>query len=252
MRTILLTRSHEENERMAPTFRNAGFQTMSLPGIEIAEPEDWTATDAAISGLETYDGVFFTSKNAVHAFLRRLDAIRHDGREVLGRSTIAAVGEKTSEVLESEGLVVAVTPEVGSADQLIASLSDLGLTGKRLLFPKSSIARDLIPAALREGGADVEEIIVYRNLAPAQESLDSIREGLLDGRVDAVTFFSPSAVRNVVQMLGSQCLGSVFVCVIGPTTAAAVRGAGLEPHLQAAEPTTESLVHSLTEHFSHS
>jgi uroporphyrinogen-III synthase/uroporphyrinogen III methyltransferase/synthase len=62
-------------------------------------------------------------------------------------------------------------------------------------------------------------------------ALAPLRAWLSAGEVDAVTFASPSAVHAVLSALGDgvPLLGRVLLAAIGPTTADALRGAGLAP-----------------------
>jgi len=243
--TVLLTRSAEENLSAAPLFESVGLTTLSLPGIVIAEPDDWSDTDAAIGSLGSYDGVFFTSRNAVRAFLTRLHECRSDGTSLLQDLLIAAVGQKTEEELEAEHVRVDIVPEIGGAENLLASLDALDVAGKHFLFPKSSIARDILPAELRQRGAEIDEVIVYKTIPPDGGSLDTIRNSLVEGSIRCIAFFSPSGVRNITQMLGSRCMEDTFLAAIGPTTAAALQAGGLSVDLISPAPKTEEFARAI-------
>ncbi len=243
--TVLLTRSAEENERLASIFGEKGLSTVSVPGIVIADPAGWVAVDAAIADLAGFDGVLFTSKNAVGKLLGRMGSAHPGAREVLDTRLIAAVGEKTEEALLEAGVRVDIVPEVGSAENLLASLDDIDLAGKRFLFPKSSIARDVLPTELRNRGAHVEEVVVYRTVPPEAAALESVRNSLVDGTIGCVAFFSPSAVRNIVQLLGVRCLESPVIAVIGPTTAAAAGTMGIRVDLTSSAATAEALADAI-------
>lgn len=247
--TVLLTRSAEDNTLIAPVFHAAGLATVLLPAIVIAEPEDWTPVDDAIADLASFDGVFFTSRNAVRMFLRRLDEKLPDGRSAIRSLMVAAVGAKTEEALEDEDVRVDVVPEIGAAENLLASLDEMDLTGKRYLFPKSSIARDVLPTELRDRGAQVDEIVVYRTVPPDAGNLDAIRNGLVEGSIQCAAFFSPSAVRNVVQLLGSLCMQETVIAAIGMTTAGAARAMGLTVGIVAEAPDSDGLAAAIAAFF---
>jgi uroporphyrinogen-III synthase len=123
------------------------------------------------------------------------------------------------------------------------------MDGKTFLFPKSSIARDILPTELRHRGARVEEIVVYRTVPPEGGALDIVRTGLTDGSIQAVAFFSPSAVRNILQMLGSRCLTNTVLAAIGPTTASAVESIGLETHITSPTADAARFAEAIAEYF---
>lgn len=249
-KTILVTRPTSADDEFTALLREAGAHVVHVPMVEIVEPESWEACDRALSHLEEYDGILFTSKNAVLKFLARVKTVVPDGERILNARAIFAVGEKTEEALEEAGIRVTAAPEIFSAQDLAETLSREQIAGRRFLFPKSDIARDVLPNALRTLGASVDEVVVYRTVAPHQADLDTVRNALAEGTVDAVTFFSPSSVRNFVQLLGHRCLQHVPVAVLGPTTEAAARNLGVTVSLRAFAATGAALVERLVEFFS--
>jgi uroporphyrinogen III methyltransferase / synthase len=100
--------------------------------------------------------------------------------------------------------------------------------GARVLYPRSAMGRDTLPNELRAAGCDVLVIDVYRTLSEPnvdRRVLDRVRRG----EVDVITFASPSSVRHLVALLGSNCVGLNRIPVVcaGPVTAQAAREAGL-------------------------
>ena len=71
----------------------------------------------------------------------------------------------------------------------------------------------------------------------------------IENKIDIATFFSPSSVRNFLEILGVETVQHALIAVIGPTTAEAVKEAGLEVNIVAKQQTAESLVHGIVEHF---
>jgi uroporphyrinogen III methyltransferase/synthase len=248
-RTVLITRTPDAAEPLVRLLQAEGAKTLLLPAIEITDPVSWEACDRAIVNLRMYDGIFFTSKNGVERFLRRIEAINPSAFEVLKRRPIYAVGEKTEEALETAGVSVTATPDVASAEDLAELFLREEVAGRRFLFPKSEIARDVLPNALRSMDAVVDEIVVYRTLPPRQLELDRIRIALAEQSIDVVTFYSPSAVRNFVQMMGSKCLDTTTIAVIGPATQSTARSLGLNVRIISKHATSESLVAAIKEYF---
>ena len=74
------------------------------------------------------------------------------------------------------------------------------MRGRRFLVPRSDLARDVLPDGLRAAGAEVDAVVAYRN-APAEVDRDWLRGELVAGRLDALTFASPSAARRFCEAL---------------------------------------------------
>lgn len=246
-KTVLITRAAEADDTLGRLLQERGATILRFPTILIVDPDSWDECDRAIINLRGYDGIFFTSRNAVTKFLGRLDAMNPAAKSILVNRPVYAVGEKTGIALEEAGIPVALTPEISSGQELAAMFSGGSAAGKKFLFPRSSIARDILPNALRSLDAVVDEVVVYQTISPSQQNLETIRRALMQGEVDIVTFFSPSAVRNYLQMMGSKSLERTLVAVIGPTTAAAAAELGLEVSVVAQHATAESLVKTLEE-----
>jgi uroporphyrinogen III methyltransferase/synthase len=99
----------------------------------------------------------------------------------------------------------------------------------------------------------VTEAPAYRT-RPAMEEAVSLRETLLGGTVDAVTFTSSSTVRNFAALLGPGALDSlmmsrVAVACIGPVTAATAAALGLATQIMPAEYTIPALARAITAYF---
>ena len=83
---------------------------------------------------------------------------------------------------------------------------------------------------LLAAGADVTAVEAYRTVPASAEAIRPLGAWISAGEVDAVAFASPSAVAAVVAGLGEEAplLKRVVLAAIGPTTADALRAAGLE------------------------
>jgi uroporphyrinogen-III synthase len=105
-------------------------------------------------------------------------------------------------------------------------------------------------ATLEAAGAVVDPVTVYHTVPAA---IDSAHRAALATGVDAITFTSPSTVRNFVAALGPEAVGILrrtVVASIGPVTSEAVTDLGLPAPLEAPEATTTGLVAALEAHFS--
>jgi uroporphyrinogen III methyltransferase/synthase len=139
---------------------------------------------------------------------------------------------------------------------VLDSLRTLGpLRGRRVLLPRSDLARDVLADELRQAGAEVVDVVAYRTtLAQPDGAGDhDIYRMLLEGQIDAVTFTSASTVRNFAQIHGQEqaadLLRGTVVAAIGPVTAEAAEHLGIRTTVMPQRYTIPDLVDSLVEHF---
>lgn len=248
-RTVVLTRTPDHNAETRHIFEAHGASVLCFPTIMIQDPPSWGEVDNALWKLADYTDVCFTSQYAVKKLVERARLVRPKALETLSTRTLFAVGEKTRATLESLGFHGARIPLHASGAELVAAVRTQSLEGKKFLYPKGSIARDDVPAQLRTLGVPVDEIVVYATTIPQHTDVETVLQKFTQKEIDIVTFFSPSAVYNCVEMIGTEPLASVVVGVIGNTTAEAVKKVGLEPTIIASHATAEGLCQALETHF---
>jgi uroporphyrinogen III methyltransferase/synthase len=253
-RRIVVTRSREQAGEFVEMLEERGAEAIHAPAIRIAPPEDVELLDAACEAVATFDWLVLTSVNAVDYFMRRLLAVS-DIRELKG-VRICTVGASTAERVKRYGIRVDLVPEEYHAEALVEALRRIDtLAGRRVLVPKGDIARDLLVDELRASGARVTEVVAYRTVLASTErdSDQDVYRMLLDRQIDAVTFTSPSSVRNFVKLLGEDqavdLLRTTVVACIGPVTAEAAQQLGIDTNVMPERFTIADLVDSLVEHF---
>ena len=253
-RRIIVTRSREQADELIDMLEERGAEAIPAPTIRVAPPDDMAALDRACVEASTFDWLVFTSTNAVDSFMERLLATR-DVRELKG-VRICTVGESTASRLARYGIRVDLTPAEFRAEALIDELKiDGELEGKRFLFPRGDLARDVVTEELRSAGADVVEVVAYRTtLGDAERDGDyDVYRMLLDRQIDAVTFTSASTVRNFAQILGPEqaadLLRTTVVASIGPVTAEAAQQLDIATTVMPERYTIPDLVDALVEHF---
>ena len=128
-------------------------------------------------------------------------------------------------------------PERSVAESLVDALRDVPVT--RALIARAEEARDVLPDALSERGAQVDVLALYRTVA---EPLDAAaREAALGA--DYATFTSASSVRFFAQAAGG--LAGPRLVSIGPATSEELRRHGVEPDVEATEHTPDGLIDAL-------
>ena len=248
-RTILITRSTEQSSEFRSLLESRGASVICLPTIEIVEPDSWEACDSIIWKLVEYNSVCFTSKNAVSKLLQRIRIIRPQALNILSTRNLYAIGEKTQSALEAAGFSATASPTKASAEELAQLLQGWNISGKKILFPKSNIASDILPQQLRKLGAEVDEVVVYKTVIPEPENLEHVQQMFMKNKIDVATFFSPSSILNFTEMIGTDILAHTAIAAIGPTTAEAAQQLGLTVAILAQQATAECLVEAIQKHF---
>jgi uroporphyrinogen III methyltransferase/synthase len=230
---VLVTRTEEQAGEMLAALREAGATPVLAPMLRLAPPESWAEVDAALDRIESYDVLLVTSANAV----RRLAERAADRGRPLSKfgGRVVCVGPKSAEETARHGLPVhAIPAERFDAEALLEALSgEQGSAGRSFLLPHGDLARDTLPAGLRAAGGRVDAVCVYRTLPPETDAA-ALRERLLRGELDVLTFTSPSTARHFAALLDAEALeaaGRCLVAAIGPVTAEALRVVGLAPQL---------------------
>ncbi len=247
---VLVTRTVAQAGSFSTLLQQQGAAPVSCPVIELAPPQSWAALDAEIDRLAETDVLILTSANAVDVFFDRLRAQGKDVRALAG-ITLVAVGPKTAAAIEARGLRPDLVPVDYRAEGIIEALKEQGVAGKRILYPRAELAREVIPQKLSEAGAKVAAPIAYRTLPP-KEGAEQIRELLSQGAIDAVTFTSSSTVENLCHMLGeeaSHLLNKVTICSIGPLTTQTAKRLGLTVAVEPNNSTLEALVEAMVEYY---
>jgi uroporphyrinogen-III synthase len=275
MKRILITRPRAQADDFAEKLRKAGFEPIFFPVIEIQPIENNVALERALSKLECYDWLVFTSVNAVDMVFdviarsetTTLPGTTRQGRCAPGASAgeqsphedgrllrhevarsdtspkVAAIGPKTAEALKGRGVTPDFVPQEYVAESILPGLGDL--RGKWVLLPRAEIARKALPEAICEAGGIPHEIAVYKTLPtqPNPEGLAALKAG-----VDIVTLTSPSTVQNFVAIARQSGLdplalpGNPLFACIGPITEQAAREEGFTNFVTAREYTTEGLI----------
>jgi uroporphyrinogen III methyltransferase/synthase len=244
---VLVTRAADQSGEIVSVLRELGAEAVVIPMIRLAPPADLSEIDAALGQLAGYDALLFTSANAVRFLAAR-------AREIgcptfVDAPPAACVGPITADAARRAGFSVALVPDDRrDAAGLLETVSKhWPPRGRRFLLPQAEAARPVLAEGLREGGAAVDAVTVYRTLA-ADVDAEALREQLCSRRLDALTFTSPSTAENFAALLDAESLKAAANCTIaaiGSVTADALRRLGLAPDWVPDEPTMQRLAEGL-------
>ncbi|HEX6308943.1 MAG TPA: uroporphyrinogen-III synthase [Longimicrobiales bacterium] len=240
---IAVTRPADAAPALAEALRAAGAEPVVVPLTRIAPPLDIAPLQEAAAHLDRYSWVVFTSANAVEALASAIGS----GEPV--RSRIAVVGSGTADAVRRRlGRSPDLVPDDFSAQGLVTALRREGtLRSARILWPRGDRARDVIPQALLDAEALLDDPIAYRTIdeADAARRLAALVE---QGAVDVITFTAPSAVACYVGAAGA--VEHVVIAVIGAATGAEAERLGMPVHVLPMEHSAAGLVRAIAAHFS--
>lgn len=253
-RKIVVTRTREQASELVALLEEQGADCLEYSTINIEPVADCSVLDRELSQIDSCHWFIFTSLNAVTYFFRHLYARGRDARSLAG-VRVAAVGKATGEELLKYGIRVDLLPEKFTGEGLAEALVSTGVKGKRIVIPRALVARDILPAMLKEAGADVVIAPVYRNV-PAEDRKEQLREELAEKKIDMVTFTSSSTVTNFLHMVDAasedelhELLDNVEIATIGPITSKTVEANGLHVAVQPETYTIADMVNAIVDHY---
>jgi len=221
-RSVAVTRAREQASGLAARLRELGADVVETPVISVV-PLDPPAPDPS-----RYDLICLTSPNGVRLLFERLADAGLDARALHG-ARVAAIGPATARALRAHGVLADVLPDRAVAESLVEALGDAPV--RRALIARARVARDVLPDALRERGAEVDVLELYETVAESlsAEQLAAVRAA------NYVTFTSASTVANLLAALDGEtaALDGARLASIGPITSDALRANGLAPSLEA-------------------
>ncbi len=251
--SIVNTRAEHQAQPLTAALTTHGAAVLHYPAIRIAPPADPPALDSAIR--ETlrgeYDWLILTSANTVDSLAQRLQQMDAEGRLAASRVRVAAVGPATAEAAARLlGIQATLVPDEFVADSLAQALALR--PGERLFLPQSEIARPFLAEAFEATGARVTQVVAYRTAIG--QGGDPVPQLFWEGRIDAVTFTSPSTVHYFLKRLKAEggnagMLVDVVVACIGPQTAQAARAHDLPVQVMPDVYTIDGLVDGLVRYF---
>jgi uroporphyrinogen III methyltransferase / synthase len=227
-RRVVVTRARAQASGLAARLRGLGAEVVELPAIRIEPRIDTDEVREAVGSIGDYALICLTSPSGAHLLFEAMTQRDLDARALAG-ATVAAIGPGTARALAEHGIGADVVPERFVAEALAEALAGVGVDGRRVLVARAAEARDVLPDALRDRGAAVDVVALYKTIRedPDEAAVEAARDA------DYVTFTSSSTVRNLTEALGERFPRGARVVSIGPVTSEAVREAGLEVRVEA-------------------
>jgi uroporphyrinogen III methyltransferase/synthase len=237
---VAVTRARAQTSGLASRLRELGAEVVETPAIRIEPRPVEGDLRAAVDRIEEHALVCVTSPNGANLLFEALKSLGRDARALAG-AVVAAIGPGTAVELARHGIRADVVPERFVAEALVEALEPVAVEGRRVLVARAAEARAVLPDALRERGAEVDDIALYETVA---EPLDDDRRAALE-RATYVTFTSSSTVRFLLES-GVRPPETARIVSIGPVTSATAQEHGLTVHVEAERHDIDGLVEALT------
>ena len=182
-----------------------------------------------------HTAVIFTSRNAVKHFFNTCKECKV---EVPIDMKYFCISEKTANFLQK--FIVVRKRKIFTGRRTARDLFEVLKKHKdeKFLFPCSDIRKDDIPNFLKENKMHFSEMVLYRTVA-------SDLSDLSDVNYDVIAFYSPSGISSLLENFPDFKQNRTRIAAFGPTTAKAVRNAGLILDIEAPMPNAPSMTGAL-------
>lgn len=195
---VLNTRPKEQAQELSALITQAGGMAIECPTIEIQAPtQDWLR---ALPHLDTVDYAIFISANAVSYCFSKL---KQDAISWPTSIKVIAIGQGSAKKLHQYGITVHALPEIADSEHLLALKTLQKIENQSLLLFKGEAGRELIEQELKEKGARLITVPVYKRvLAPVDKEL--MHSLWRDNAVDIILLTSEQSIRNLFKLFTEQ------------------------------------------------
>jgi uroporphyrinogen-III synthase len=182
-----------------------------------------------------FSAIIFTSRNAVDHFFHMCSEMKVD---VPPDMKYFCISEQTSNYLQKYIVIRKrkIFTGLKTAQDLIEILRKH--KNEKYLFPCSDIRKNDIPDFLEKNGYDFAEAVMYHTVASDLSHLENVF-------YDILAFFSPSGINSLLVNFPQFKQNNTRIAAFGPTTAQAVRDAGLILDIEAPLPNAPSMTGAL-------
>ncbi|TDL34397.1 uroporphyrinogen-III synthase [Jeotgalibacillus sp. S-D1] len=241
---ILLTRPYQAALKDKLLIEKRNGHAVIIPMIETQSYKS-ECEEAILTRIHQYSWIVFTSRNAVSFTLAVLE--KNNLLGVLKTIQIAAIGKRTADFLESRGYPVSFYPESFRAADFVKEFPFDRIMGERVLFPQGNLARNIIMNTFEQHGISCDKWVLYKTVKADQSK--ALLKALAADSFEIITFASPSAVLNFVEILqSSEDLYQLVmnekwtIASIGPTTTEELKKNKLPVHIEPAAYTMAALI----------
>ncbi|HSI90407.1 MAG TPA: uroporphyrinogen-III synthase [Adhaeribacter sp.] len=178
-----------------------------------------------------YSAIILRSRKAVDHFFRICQEAKI---EMPAEMKYFCISEQTAYYLQK--YIVLRKRKLFTGEKTAADLFDIIKKHKneKFLYPCSNIRKNDIPDFMAANNIDFTEAVIYNTVASDLSDLAEVK-------YDCIAFFSPSGISSLFINFPDFVQNGTRIAAFGPTTAQAVRDAGLELDIEAPMPNAPSM-----------
>ncbi|NOZ46213.1 MAG: uroporphyrinogen-III synthase [Chlorobi bacterium] len=188
--------------------------------------------------INEFTAVIFTSRTAIDHYFRICQELRITPPDAL---KYFCISESTAFYLQK--YIVYRKRKIfygkGKFDELLDLISKHA--EEKYLLPLSNIHKQEIPKKLEKNKIDFTKAILYKTVVSDLSDLSNVN-------YDILVFFSPSGITSLLENFPNFTQNSTKIAAFGPTTAKAVKTAGLRLDIQAPMPQAPSMSMALDQY----
>ncbi|MCB0506159.1 MAG: uroporphyrinogen-III synthase [Cyclobacteriaceae bacterium] len=236
VKSILVSQPKPKDDK-SPYFKLAekyGIKVDFRPFIQV-DPVDVKEFRKQKINFLDYTAVIFTSRNAVDHYFSMCKEVKV---EVPADMKYFCISEQTANYLQK--YITIRKRKIFTGQRTPADLIEVlkKHSSEKFLFPCSNIRKDDIPIFLKDNNFTFSEVILYKTVA-------SDLSDLADIKYDVIAFFSPSGINSLFVNFPDFEQNNTRIAAFGPTTAKAVKDAGLVLDIEAPLPNAPSMTGAL-------
>ena len=245
---LLLTRPADESAALSDVLAQAGIFSSSLPLLEIEPIPVSDTMSALIQGLDRFCAVVVVSKPAARI---GVDLVSRYWPQPPTMKWFS-VGAATAQILEDRGLDVSF-PAEGDDSEALLTLPGLreaiNRPDPRVLIMRGEGGRELLAERLRELGASVEYLELYRRGLP-HYPLAALPDRIEAERLNGLVVSSGQGFEHLHQLAGVAWphLAQLPLFVPSPRVAELARAAGAQTVVDCRGASAAALLTALREH----
>ncbi|WP_433768379.1 uroporphyrinogen-III synthase [Pseudomonas putida] len=245
---LLLTRPADESAALSTVLAEQGIFSSSLPLLDIVPIPASDKMREVVQGLDRYCAVIVVSKSAARIGVELLNRFYPQTPPVKWFS----VGAATAQILEDRGLDVSFPKDADDSEALLelANLrSAIARPDPRVLIMRGEGGRELLAERLREQGASVDYLELYRRELP-QYPAAALPERIRAERLNALVVSSGQGFEHLHQLAGDAWpqLARLPLFVPSPRVAELARAAGALTVVDCRGASAAALLTALREH----